>query len=76
MRHILRKIWQLWLKLGLLLGNIVSAVILFIFYFTIFGLFALPLSFRRKFLKPASSNSNWRIKQKQYFSLKDFENEF
>ncbi len=66
-----------WMKFGLIIGNFVSGVVLVVFYFTVFALFALPFRiFGKNPLAAQSKNSNWVEKKKTILALKDFENEF
>lgn len=51
---ILRKIWQIWKRIGQTIGNWIARIVLTIFYFTIFPLFGLgvrlltdPLAIKR-----------------------------
>jgi len=73
---VLRRVWQAWLKFGFVIGNIVSAIILGIFYFTFFALFAIPFRiFGVSFFKARLPDSNWINKEKTLLSLNDFESE-
>jgi hypothetical protein len=74
-KKILSVIWHYWKKIGVAVGNIVSTVILTIFYFTIFPLFAIPVKLISQPLKRKSENSNYMIKEKTLSALKDFESE-
>ena len=76
-RGIFKKILDIWMKFGLVVGNFVSGVVLVIFYFTIFALFALPFRlFGKNPLAVRSKTSNWMDKEKTPTVLNDFENEF
>ncbi|MEK7169276.1 MAG: hypothetical protein AAB377_00915 [Patescibacteria group bacterium] len=76
-RGIFKKIFDGWMKFGLIIGNFVSGVVLVFFYFTIFALFALPFRlFGKNPLAVQSKTSNWIKKEKTPTILKDFENEF
>ena len=37
---ILKKLWEGWKRFGLFIGNIVSTIVLTVFYFTVFLIFA------------------------------------
>ena len=71
----LKTIWDWWQRTGLVIGNIISGVVLFVFYYTVFAVFAAPFRF---FSKPfsAGSDSNFRLPKKQFSSLEDFKKEF
>lgn len=76
-RGIFKKIFDAWMRFGLIIGNFVSGVILVIFYFTVFALFALPFRlFGKNPLAVRSETSNWMEKEKTPTVLGDFENEF
>jgi hypothetical protein len=57
------------------IGDFISTVILAVFYFSIFGLFALPARFAADFLKKNAAGSTFSPRNKQYDSLDDFRNE-
>ncbi len=64
------------MKFGLIVGNFVSGVVLTVFYFTVFALFALPFRvFAKNPLAARSGSSNWVEKKKTPTTLEDFETE-
>lgn len=69
----LRKIWQGWKKVGLVMGDFVSGVILTVFYFTIFAIFALPYRIFSRAKK--NKDSQFVLKEKILIGLKGFKNE-
>lgn len=72
---IFKKIWNLWLTLGVFVGNIISTVILTIFYFTAFALFALPFRLFADALRINPGKSTWVPKEKEFKGLADFKRE-
>lgn len=56
------------------MGNIISGVILFIFYYTIFALFAIPFRLFGEVFGGVK-NSSWKLKGEVADSLEDFKNE-
>ena len=72
---ILKKLWEGWKRLGLFIGNIVSTIVLTVFYFTVFLVFAIPFRLFSAGLRPRSSVSNWTPKIKTPISVDDFRNE-
>ncbi|MEK7479624.1 MAG: hypothetical protein AAB634_03790 [Patescibacteria group bacterium] len=56
-------------------GNVVSFLLLFIFYYTFFALVAIPFRFASKELKNISRNSTWNEKKKQMKIPDDFARE-
>lgn len=75
-RGIFKRILDGWMKLGFIIGNFISGVVLVIFYFTVFALFALLFrAFVKNPLAAQSRISNWIAKRKTPVVLKDFETE-
>lgn len=65
------------MKIGLIIGNFVSGIILTVFYFTAFALFAIPIKlFGKNPFAAQSKNSNWIAKKNTIATLKEFETEF
>lgn len=73
--NFLKFIWQQFKKISFAFGNIISWVILFVFYYTIFLLFALPFKIFSKNNNLKSSQSNWTVKESAVMSLDNFKNE-
>jgi len=67
--------WHFLEKTLIFIGNTISGVVLFVFYYTIFALFAIPFRIFSKPLKSKSAASNFVIKEKTPSVLKDFESE-
>ena len=73
----LKAVWRSWKKLGFFIGEVVSGIILTVFYFVIFPFFAVPfIFFGKNNFKTQSAASNWIIKKKTPSALSDFETEF
>jgi len=71
----LKKIWQGWKRVGFFIGNIISSVFLFVFYFTVFALFAIP--YRIFSSSGRAKRASYFIKPpKQLRELEDFKNEY
>jgi len=75
MTALLKKIWEGWKRVGLFIGNIISSVFLFVFYFTVFALFAIPYRIFSR-LGRAKQNSYFSKPPKQLVNLEDFKNEY
>jgi hypothetical protein len=73
MSKFLSKMWGLWKKIGLILGNFVSAVFLTIFYFTVFAILAIP--YRVFARRSRSGKSSFIIKKSTPTSLGDYKYE-
>ncbi|MDD5144799.1 MAG: hypothetical protein PHW72_01625 [Candidatus Pacebacteria bacterium] len=70
---ILSLIWLWWKKIGLVIGNFVSTIVMFVFYFTVFSLVAIPFRF---FSRVERGKSSTYINKKSTISaLKEFESE-
>lgn len=72
MKIFLKKIYGYWLKIGLFIGNIISTIILCVFYYTIFAIFAIPYKiFQSKnwFFKKIESSWRNKIKNPEDFSF-------
>lgn len=72
---ILKKLWEGWKRFGLFIGNIVSTIVLTVFYFTVFLIFAVLFKIFSTGSHPHSSASNWTLKTKTPISVDDFRNE-
>lgn len=75
MGNFFKKIGDGLLAVGMRIGNFMSAVIMTIFYFTVFALFAIPFRCFSRPLSAKSPRSNWLDRNKT-FSTGDFDNEF
>lgn len=75
MMKILKLFWGYFQKLGFLIGDIISAVVMVFFYYTIFALVAILFRMFSASLFILSKNSNWTSKEKILQELKDFQNE-
>ena len=73
MKKFLSSFWRGWKKLGLIIGDFVSGVLLTFFYFTVFAVVAIPYRILTK--KPKNKITNFIIKQKTISTLEDFKNE-
>jgi len=73
MNKTLSSIWFWWKKIGLIIGNIVSAVFLTVFYFTIFAPFA--VIFRIFNREKKSADSNFIDKKLTISRMEEFKNE-
>ena len=63
------------MKFAVILGNVMTAIIMTVFYFTVFAFFAIPYRFFGKPFKVKMPNSNWVKKQKNLEILDDFKSE-
>ena len=73
----LRKVWEVWKRVGQLIGDFIGRVILTVFYFTIFMPFGLgvrllsdPLQLKR------ASSSFWLSRGKTDLTLEDARRQF
>lgn len=78
MRSLFRRVSDIWKRVGLFIGNIVSTIFLVVFYFTVFALFALPyliIHFLKK--RDGSKRDSAYILSGTHFSARsDFEKAF
>ncbi|MCX7697943.1 MAG: hypothetical protein N2114_00555 [Candidatus Goldbacteria bacterium] len=73
MKNFFIKMYNYWLAIGLFIGNIISTIILFIFYYTIFAIFAIPYKiFKYKNWTLKNKNSSWINKIKNISKFEDF----
>ena len=72
----LKKIWNGWKKFGFWLGDIISSVILVVFYFTVFALVAIPFRLFSDPLARKHSHSKWILKKETPTLLVGFRDEF
>jgi hypothetical protein len=73
--QILKLVWDKFQKFGLFIGNIISTIVLTVFYFTIFALFATPFRLFSNIFAPKQKDSNWVVRPKNIADLKDLETE-
>lgn len=71
----LKFLWRVFEKIAVSIGNIITNLFLFIFYYTIFALFALPFKIFSKPLRAKSKKSNWTVRKTTLETLKYFQNE-
>jgi short subunit fatty acids transporter len=70
--QILKALWSLFKRAGFAIGEVISRIVLTIFYFTIFALFAfLYKIFAKNPLAVQSESSNWVTKKKNIQNLED-----
>lgn len=69
---IFKKIWEWWMKFAFLLGNAITAVLMTVFYFTFFALFAIPFRLFSKGIDLKIEKSSWLERRPNKYSLKDF----
>jgi len=67
--------WNALSKIRSAVAGLVTNIFLFIFYYSIFALFALPFKLLSGLLSRRQKNSNWIIKESTPSTLKDFQNE-
>jgi len=67
--------WSALSKISSAVAGLVTNVFLFIFYYSIFALFALPFKLLSDPLGQNQKNSNWIVKESTPSILKDFQNE-
>lgn len=69
---VLKALWAGFTKVGLIIGNFISLIVLTIFYYTVFALFATVYKLLAKGpFEVRDTNSNWRIKEKNISNLDD-----
>lgn len=73
---ILKLVWFYFEKVGLIIGNFITGVVMTIFYFTIFPFFAIPFKLLTDVLGVKSTGSKWINKQSTAGGINDFKNEF
>lgn len=67
--------WSALNKISSAVAGLVTNLFLFIFYYSVFALFALPFKLLSGPLSRKQKNSNWIIKESTPSTLKDFQNE-
>ena len=70
-----KKLFNLWMKFAVIFGNVMTAIIMTVFYFTVFALFAIPYRAFGKPFKVKMPNSNWLEKEKNLETIDDFKGE-
>jgi hypothetical protein len=68
----LKKIGDLWMKFAFLLGNFMTGVLMSVFYFTVFALFAVPFRIFSKGINLKPEKSSWVKRESSPDSLNDF----
>ena len=76
MSEILKKIYKYWMKFAHVLGTINGFIILFVFYFVIIGLYALPARLIRLFKKKNSNDTFWKEKEHPSEELENLKFQF
>lgn len=72
----LKKAWKLFERAALFVGDVISGVVLTVFYYTVFALFAIPFRmFAKNPLGVYAEDSNWIPKVKTPEAIEDFKNE-
>lgn len=71
----LKFFWLHFKKATRFMGDFISAVVLFVFYYTIFALFAIPYRLSAGSSKIPAKQSTWISKAKNLRALKDFKSE-
>ncbi len=69
----LKKLYAGFMKVGMFIGEIISSVVMLVFYFTVFALFAIPYRLFGKSVK--QKNSNWITREPKAFTLTDVSGE-
>lgn len=73
---VLGAVWQAWKRFGVFIGDVVSGIILTVFYFSFFGIAAIVFRiFSANVLTRHSKDSNWVARQAHFFLMEDFESE-
>lgn len=72
--NLMGKIWFWWKKIGLITGNFISNVVLTVFYFTIFAVFAIIFKIFSKTSK--NKETNFVEKKSTISKLAEFKNEY
>lgn len=73
MKKRLSSVWAGWKKLGLIIGNFISTVVMIVFYFTFFALVAIP--FRIFSRNKEEGDTNFIVRKSTISTLKEFESE-
>jgi hypothetical protein len=70
----LRRAWEGWKKAAFALGNFITAVVMTVFYFTIFALFAIPFSLSKAnvFVGRKAPEPKWFRRGEKTGEWKDF----
>jgi len=71
MKEALSKVWEVWKKVGLFIADVVSRIILTIFYFTIFMPFGLVITFFSDQLDIKDLTPSWLERKTRDLTLDD-----
>lgn len=71
---LLKQIWDGFQKIGKAIGETITSIVLLVFYFVVFLLFAVPFQLANKIFG-VKGNGNWKARDKQDLTLKDLANE-
>jgi len=63
-----------WKKIGLVIGNFISTIVMGVFYFTFFAIFAILFKIFSR--EPKDKKSNFIPKKSTISNLEEFKNEF
>jgi len=74
MKNKIKRVYNLWLKFGQIIGNIISSIVLFAFYYTFWALVAIPYKlFTKNYFDHHKLKSSWVEKRKNIERFEDFE---
>ena len=73
MKKTIEKWWRAWTRFAFIFGNFVSTALLFVFYYLIFWIFAIPFKI---FGKKINTSDGLVKREKQKFFPADFKKEF
>lgn len=71
----LKKIWRGWVALATFIGSVISTVIMTVFYYTLFALFALPARIAGKGPLRKHAASTWLVRTHTPTLLADLKDE-
>ena len=71
----LKKIWKGLERIAFFIGNIITGIVMTVFYFTIFAIFAVPFRIFTDIFKIKYRGSTWIIKNKEFIGLENFKEE-
>lgn len=72
---LLKTVWRGFTKVAEMFGNVMSAILLTIFYYTVFALFALPHRLLNRHTVFSKKSSNWVKRSPKLFQMSDVQNE-
>lgn len=76
MQRLINQFWQNWKRFGLIVGDVVSSVVLTIFYFSVFAIFAIPFRIFGKPFLSQDKNSNFHDTGREFDKLESFSKEY